>query len=188
MFFRADVNRRLKQMRVNSITANNITTTQATLAFSGLMPELKAVDNKLSDRSTRLIKKMGDLIEDCWTGIRKGKVSMTSPQYRAITSNNEFVTVKPVYQGYKKLILMEIEDEKYCDRILINSAKPQEFTYERSVITPYGTAGLKSYNSAVENNEELNTRVDRRVRDIFSKILLLPDRDTKGFFRRSELR
>lgn len=175
-------------MQVNSITANNVTTTPATLAFLGLMPELKVVDNKLSDKSTRLIKKMGDFIEDCWTDIRKGKVSMTSPEYRVITSNNEFVTVKPVYQGYRKLILMEIEDQKYCDRILINREKPQEFTYERSAITPYGTAGLKSYNSAVENNEELNTRVDRRVRDIFSKILLLPDRDTKGFFRRSELR
>lgn len=87
-----------------------------------------------------LVKKVGYLIGEDWTKLRKSGNPMDTPVYRVADKDN-FVTIKPVYHQFKNSILMEIEDNNnHIDRILINRQKPSDYTYERAVITPYGSA------------------------------------------------
>ena len=90
-----------------------------------------------------LVKKVGYLIGEDWTKLRKSGNPMDTLVYR-VADNDNFVTIKPVYHRFKNSILMEIEDNNdHIDRILINRQKPSDYTYERAVITPYGSASVK---------------------------------------------
>ncbi len=126
-----------------------------------------------------LVKKVGYLIGEDWTKLRKSGNPMDTPVYRVMDKDN-FVTIKPVYHQFKNSILMEIEDnDKHIDRILINRQKPSDYTYERAVITPYGTASGKSYNSQTGNDKAIETRVNNYITKYFDKVLTNDDGSSK---------
>ena len=82
-------------------------------------------------------------------------------------------------------MLFEVEDGKYFEKILINRKKPSQFRYEKNVYTEHGSATLKTYNSEIENNYELNSHVDdiisKSVKDILYKKIYLEHFDIEAF-------
>ena len=90
-----------------------------------------------------------------------------------------FIFCRRFYQ-FKNSILMEIEDNNnHIDRILINRQKPSDYTYERAVITPYGSASGKTYNSQKDNDSKIETRVNDYITKYFDKVLTNDDGTSK---------
>ena len=87
-------------------------------------------------------------------------ISAKSSKYLVAGHDGNLVTMRPVYHQYKNTILMEVEGDKYIDRILINRQKPSDYTYERATITPYGSASSKTYDSMRDKNTKIESRVD----------------------------
>ena len=63
---------------------------------------------------------------------------------------------------------MEVENDKTVDRVLFNRKKPYEYTFEHTVITPYGSASGKTYNSTKEHDKNIEGRVNSYI-DTFAK-------------------
>lgn len=111
--------------------------------------------------------------------VKKVGNPMDTLVYR-VADNDNFVTIKPVYHQFKNSILMEIEDNNdHIDRILINRQKPSDYTYERAVITPYGSASGKTYNSQKDNDSKIETRVNDYITKYFDKLLTNDDGTSK---------
>ena len=136
-------------------------------------------DHGITLKAEGLVKKVGYLIGEDWTKLRKSGNPMDTPVYRVMDKDN-FVTIKPVYHQFKNSILMEIEDNNnHIDRILINRQKPSDYTYERAVITPYGSASGKTYNSQKDNDSKIETRVNDYITKYFDKVLTNDDGTSK---------
>ena len=156
-------------MNVNSISINNYCNNNS-LYFEGrlrrnpigITPQLEnvIVENGISLKSAKLVKKLSHLIEEDWAKIRKSGKVMEAPKYMLAERDGTLVTMKPMYERFKNSILMEIEGDKYIDRIIINRQKPSDYTYERATITPYGSASSKTYDSMRDKNTKIESRVD----------------------------
>lgn len=106
-------------------------------------------------KAEELVKKVGYLIGEDWEKIRKAGDPMTAPVYRVADNDN------------------------HIDRILINRQKPSDYTYERAVITPYGSASGKTYNSQKDNDSKIETRVNDYITKYFDKLLTNDDGTSK---------
>lgn len=135
-------------------------------------------EHGISLKADGLVKKVGYLIGEDWTKLRKSGNPMDTPVYRLVDKDN-FVTIKPVYHQFKNSILMEIEDNNHIERILINRQKPSDYTYERAVITPYGSASGKTYNSQTGNDKKIESRVNDYINKYFGKVLTNDDGSSK---------
>lgn len=151
-------------MKINSVSTNNYNSNNL-VKFTGrtraeaLMASVLA-ENGISAKSSKLVKKLSYLIEEEWAAKRKSGDIMEAPKYLVAGHDGNLVTMRPVYHQYKNTILMEVEGDKYIDRILINRQKPSDYTYERATITPYGSASSKTYDSMRDKNTKIESRVD----------------------------
>lgn len=141
--------------------------------FTGLNT-INGFETALTPRSFNLIKKMSNYIDDTWTQIKKGNVIMSSPSY-TVSDKGKVITVKPIYQGLKNAILVEAEDPKYIDRIIIDRVRPRDFKFERSVRTDHGSATVKSFDGLKQRDSKIEETVNEYIENSFSKILHLDD-------------
>lgn len=148
---------------VNSNYNNNVT-------FSGRRKLIDFGENHISSRAIKIVKEMSNMIETDWKIIKSSDNLMDTPHYYAGSRKGDLALIKPLYQPFKKLISMEIQGEKYIDRIIIDRAKPNNYTYERAVITPHGSATLKSFDSTKERNFDIEHRVSNYIETYFSKV------------------
>lgn len=169
-------------MNVNSVSINNYSNTNS-LNFTGrlrrnpigITPQLEnvIVENGISLKSVKLVKKLSHLIEEDWAKIRKSGNSMETPKYLLAERDGTLVTMKPMYERFKKSIIMEIEGDKYIDRITINRQKPSDYIYERATITPYGSASGRVYKSTIDKDHKIESRVnsyiDRYITNLFRR-------------------
>lgn len=128
-------------------------------------------ETSLSPKAMNLIKRMSSHIDSAWSDIKKGKSFMDSPFFRIVDSKDNVVTVKPVYQGYRNLILMEVQNDKYIDRILIDRVKPRDFKYERAVVTEHGSATVKTFNGLKDHDAQTEAKVNEYIENYFTKVL-----------------
>lgn len=153
----------------NSYASNNCRKPNFTSRYT-----INGFETALTPKSVDLIKKMSHYIDDTWTDIKKGKNIMNSPRY-TVSSNNKIITVKPVYQGLKQLILLEADDGKYLDRVLIDRVRPRDYRYERAIVTDHGSATIKTFNGLKEQNSKIEETVNDYIEKSFPKILPHPD-------------
>ena len=131
------------------------------------------IESKFSLKAEWLIRRIDDLLEDTWTAIKKGKLLMDEPKYVTVLKNKDVAVLKPIYNG-KKSMLIEISNDKYIENIIIDRTYQSDFTYEKRVITDYGSATLKSYNSKRDNNPQLEKAINAKIEESLSKILPKP--------------
>ena len=146
--------------------SNNISKSKAKL----IIPNL---DFPLSLKAHNMVKKCSLYIEDVWTDIKKSGIYKSShPEFHTVDAKTlDFVTVKPIYQDNKKLLYFEIESEKYVDRIIIDRQNPNHYTYEHSVLTPHGSATLKSFNSQRGRDFKTEEKVSQYIEKYFPEIV-----------------
>jgi hypothetical protein len=127
--------------------------------------------NVMSNVSKRLIQCMNLYIEETWGAIKSGKIMQSSPKYIYTKKGGEFVTVSPVYYLERPSILMEIDDGKHVDRIIIDRKMPDNVRYERTILTDHGSATVKSFNTQTGKQVELEEMINAQIEDIFPKII-----------------
>lgn len=155
-------------MNVNSVSINNNNSTNS-LKFTGLgmaraklqQPNDNIIsENGISLKASKLVKKLSHLIEEDWTKIRKSGYLSEKPRYMLAENDGTLVTIQPTYQQFKNNILMEIEENNHIDRITVNRQKPSDYIYERATITPAGFASGRTYNSMIDKNKDIESRVN----------------------------
>ena len=125
----------------------------------------------LSKTSKRLIQCMNLYIENTWADIKAGKILQTSPKYAHKTKAGDIITITPLYAGNRQSILMEIDDGRFTDRIVIGRKIPNNVFYERIIQTDHGSATIKSFNSQNSQSFEFEKMINDRIESIFPKIL-----------------
>lgn len=140
--------------------------------FTGSEKALAAVDNVVAPKTIKLVKRADEFIEETWAEIRakKHKSKITIPAFRTRDKEVE-VLLKPLYNTLKSSILFEARGPKYVDRIIIERQNPNNFRYEKAILTPTGSATIKMYDSRNERNQEIVDKVDNLVAKYFPKIL-----------------
>lgn len=144
----------------NSSYKNNI-------SFNGVPAKNLTPESILSAKTVKLVKQASELIEATWAEIKKGKSIKKSPEFLYKTSKGEAVTLKPVYNTLHDSMLLEINGEKYIEKITIERHNPNAFSYELARKTPSGSGTIKTYNSKLEDNPE----VIEKVNDFMEKFL-----------------
>ena len=158
-------------MQINSINNFNVNSKyENNVSFSGRRKIIDFGENHISPRAIKLIKEMSSVVETDWQIIRNSKNLMDTPKYYTGDKHGHLATVRPIYQHLKKFILMEVDDGKYIDRVIIDRARPNDYKYERALITPHGSATLKSFDSTLERSFDIEHRVSNYIETYISKI------------------
>ena len=156
------------QINLNSYTRKN------EISFRGTQnTAVQNIDFIITQKANSLVKKFSRYIEDVWADIKKnGIYKYQYPEFHtADPKTYDFVTIRPLYKDNKNLIYLEVESQKYIDRVIIDRSKPNNFSFEHSVITPHGSATLKTYNSRKERNPEIENKVSKYIEKYFRKVL-----------------
>ena len=142
------------------------------VSFTGTEKALAAVDNILSPRSIKLVKRAGELVENTWTEIRKGRSVLNSPEFLINDRNNNYkVFLKPLYNTARDTLLLEVKGAKYIDRIIVDRKDPNIFKYEKVLITGNGSATIKSYNSRLAKDNDVIAKVNENIEKYLPKFL-----------------
>lgn len=130
------------------------------------------IDNIVSNKTAKLVKRADDFIEDTWAEIRSknSHSRLTRPEFK-IKDKENVVILKPLYNTLNPSILLEKYGSKYIDRIIIERKNPNNFKYEKAIITPSGSATVKVYDSLRENDSDIVLKVDDLVAKYFPKFL-----------------
>lgn len=128
-------------------------------------------DDVISKRAIKLVKGMNDYIEDLWAQIKKGELDNSALSFILSGQKGEVVTIRPVYGANKPIILMDLDDGKTTQRFLFDRKKPANFTYEKFIITDFGSATLKSFDSTQGKNPVIENIADEKLRKYIPKIL-----------------
>ena len=113
--------------------------------------------HELSLSAKTLVKKSHQLMEETWTRIKKKEIKMETPSYTK-EFNSKKVTLSPLYNGYDRNIVLNIKEEKNNYRILVDKTA-NNFVYEKSVNTDFGSATIYSYNSKISPKSETTTKL-----------------------------
>ena len=131
--------------------------------------DLAAMDEVLSLRACKLVKRAGKLIDDTWPKVKKSRL-MTVPEFVSRTKDKT-VILKPVYNFDREKLYLEIQDKKYIEKVIIDRVNPNKFSYEKSVKTDYGSATIKTYNSQNGHNAGMAEKVSGLIEEYFKKFV-----------------
>jgi len=124
----------------------------------------------LSVTAKKLFVALDDQIEDDWAEIKNGNKLDDCPRYM-FSDKHGFMSIRPIYGGVKPAVLFELGNDKYTERYIFNRSNPEIFRYEKTVLTDYGSATLKSFNSEVEKNNAIMQQADDIIMKYVPKIL-----------------
>ena len=162
-------------MQITSINQSNFNSFSYKPNFQKRYPKKDELITIMPFKAHKLVKRMDQFMEDQWSEIRNAHSGFYDLPYFTLTGKNkEFATIKPVYQGHNKYILLEVTNDKNTERILINRKNPDLFRFERTVDTDYGSATIKSFNSEHQRNEALEERIGKYVEEYFTQVLPRP--------------
>ena len=150
-------------------------TKEAKYASRGKLPEdvrliIESANNILSNKSKKLFSALNMKIEESWEAIKKGESTMKEPVFY-LSNKGRTISVKPIYGADKPLILMDVDNGKYTERILFDRKNPRNFRYEKVVPTDYGSATVKSFNSETQQDNFVALSVNEMVERYFPKII-----------------
>lgn len=145
---------------------------KSNINFTSSQDALAKIDNILSNKTVKLVKRADNFIEDTWAEIRNknSRSKLTRPEFKIKDKEND-VILKPLYNTVNPSILLEKRGPKYIDRIILERRNPNNFKYEKSIITPSGSATVKMYDSLRDNDPDIILKVDDMVSKYFPKFL-----------------
>ena len=159
---------------MNTINLTNHSTTAPNTSFKGYSPLLGAHlaqdTGKISKKTAKLLASLNDVIEKDWAKIKKEKILGETPIY-IFEDKDGVVSIKPIYSQRYPALLIEKSSGNTYHRIIMNRDNPSHFTYEKNIYTDYGSATLKSYNSKIEQNQEINNFVDNMLENSLRNII-----------------
>jgi len=124
----------------------------------------------LSPKSKKLISALNHQIGITWGEIKKGYSINSQPKFTLI-DDKKYIEVKPIYGSNRSLLSIELTDKNYTEKILIDRKQPDNFRYEKSIVTDFGYATLKSFNSEVQHDIDMTKYVNTQIENYFPKIL-----------------
>ena len=159
-------------MKVSNIQNNNLycansVSFKAATNFDRILPSNKGI---ISKKSVKLINELNSCIDKEWKDIKQGKKIAEKPIFQ-ILDGKKHVTFEPVYAQKYPALLIDINDGKYNERILMNRDNPNNFRYEKMIKTDHGSATLKTYSSINGGNSEIDKFVNNIVENNLEKIL-----------------
>ncbi len=120
---------------------------------------MNVLETMFSERNKQLLRKARNLIDLAWRDIKSGKLHMEQPEF-VVKKPAEKITLKPVYSGYKSDMLLKIKKDKMVEQIFIPKETANEIRYEKLRKTEHGSATIKSYNSKLGQNNDMNLYVN----------------------------
>lgn len=120
---------------------------------------MEVLESLFSEKNKQLLRRTRDMIDSTWQEIKAGKLSQEQPEFIK-NKTAEKITLKPVYSGYKSEILLKIEKDGTVEQIFIPKETANEIRYEKIKKTEYGSATIKSYNSRLGQNNDMNIYVN----------------------------
>ncbi len=159
-------------MRISNIQNNNLYYTnsvsfKAATNFDRILPPDKGT---ISKKTVKLINELNSCIDKEWTDIKQGKNMAEKPIFQ-IMDGNKHVSFEPVYAQKYPALLIDINDGKYNERILMDRDNPNNFRYEKMIETDHGNATLKTYSSINGGNSEIDRFVNNIVENNLERIL-----------------
>lgn len=125
---------------------------------------------KISKKTAKLVAALNEQISKEWKNIKMSGNKDKTPIFFS-RDRRKITSVKPVYSQKYPALLVEQENGKYTENIIIDRYNPNNFKYEKIVETPYGSATLRSYDSRICNDKEINTRVDNILYNCLDDII-----------------
>lgn len=130
---------------------------------------------KISKKTAKLVIALNEYIDNEWKIIRESNKLYSSPLFSS-TNGKKSTFIKPIYNQKYPALLIEQIDGSICKRILLDRGNPNNFRFEKTVETDHGFATLRSYDSRIDNNKEINMDVDNilcnALEDIISTKLM----------------
>lgn len=160
----------MQQISFYNFSVTNRYNIRTNPSFTGAGNAVEAVDNILSPKSMKLVKRGNELIENTWTEIKKGRSKLNSPEFLIEDKNkNSKIRLKPLYNTAHDTLLLEVTGPKYIDKIIVDRKHPNIFRYEKVLITENGSATVKSYNSENSRNSEIIAKVNEIIEKYLPK-------------------
>ena len=128
-------------------------------------------DSLLNVNAARLFRKINQLIDDTWVKFKEEKVFGKTPEFVKRVKNDKMVTLKPLYNTEKKSVLFEIKNGRFSDRFIIDRTAPNDFKYEHTIKTDYGSATTKTYDSKRSINPDIIQMLNENIEEYFPKLL-----------------
>lgn len=128
-------------------------------------------DSLLNVNAARLFRKINQLIDDTWVKFKEEKVFGKIPEFVKRVKNDKMVTLKPLYNTEKKSVLFEIRNGRFSDRFIIDRTAPNDFKYEHTIKTDYGSATTKTYDSKRSINPDIIQMLNENIEEYFPKLL-----------------
>lgn len=132
-----------------------------------LMPDT----GKISRKSARLIDDLNKCIAKQWEDIKKGKLISDCPNF-SVADKCGMTRFEPVYSQRYPALKIESEDGRFTHEIMLDRNNPNNFRYEKTVKTDYGSATLKSYDSRTQNDKDINKFVSNLIEEKLDRILM----------------
>ena len=129
------------------------------------------VNLEISKKTKKLFTAINNQIEEDWGEIKRSLTFLSAPKYVVADKKDGVVTIQPMYGGIEPELLMEFDNDKYCERLIFSRSNPEKFKYEKSVTTDYGSATLKSFDSSVQKNNEMIMFANEKVSKYIPKVL-----------------
>ncbi len=130
---------------------------------------LMADRGRVSRKTAKLMAAVNECIDREWKDLKKQGLKDFPPKY-ICKNKKEVVTLKPVYSQTFPALLIEHDNGKIKQNILLDRTNPNNFRYEKNVATDHGTATIKSYDSRISNDQEINNFVDDLLQKSFEEI------------------
>ena len=124
---------------------------------------------KISKKAAKLMAAVNDCIDRQWKNIKKKGIIDKPPTY-IYQDGKSTISIKPVYSQKYPALLIEHNNGKIQQNILLDRNNPNNFRYEKTVATDYGSATLKTYDSRISDNAEINNFVDNLLVKSFEEI------------------
>ena len=165
-------NKKGVSMQISNIQNHNLNNN---VSFKASVPPLEKVlmpdKGRISHKSAKLIDELNKCIDKEWTDIRKGKLIAEKPLF-TLDGKSGLTSFEPVYTQQYPALKIDCEDGRFTHEILLDRNNPNNFRYEKTVRTDYGSATLKSYDSRTANDKNINKFVSDLIEDKVDKILM----------------
>ncbi len=130
----------------------------------------KPVLEPLSKTSRNLFHCLRVLINDTWKEIKAGNMLNDKPRF-IVSDKKEVVTIEPIYGQKRPIISIEVGNKRYTDKFYIDSILPENYKYERTILTDYGEATVKTHDTRNGDNVQLNCFMNNIIEKYFPRII-----------------
>ena len=127
-------------------------------------------DGKLADSSIKLVKKLDNYIEDLWKERKKGNIDESDMIFALRGKRGEVAIIKPIYGANTPLVMLKIDNDNQSEIFLFDRKKPNNFRYEKNVVTDYGSATLKTYNSLRDDNQKIEELANEKIHEYIPRV------------------